>query len=154
MYEIYSVNVEKLKIKLYIKAESFPEAIEKLFKVAKEFIRVEQGDKFSENPFWDSHNPPRPGYYLTHSDSPNVINVYYKNVTEEDGFIWKNYKTDYRKVMVFSFCECSQNNISNVVHNNPLICSNSVYLNKGNIIDNRERALTELKDVLKKRFIE
>ena len=106
MYEIYSVNVETHAVKLYGRAASVCEAEQSLQKFSKEFIRIEQGERFAEKPFFDEHNPDRNGYYLVHGTSKEIY-VHEQRDIKKAGLLWETQKKEQRRVMIFSFCEAS-----------------------------------------------
>jgi hypothetical protein len=112
MFFIYSINFDNLAIKLYDFSKTKQGINDLIENVAKDFIRVEQGERAAENPFRDEvldANITEDGYFLRHSSVSNEIDVYQRKTIILQGHIWNSYDIQIKKIMKFGFIEAALN---------------------------------------------
>ena len=111
MFFIYSLDIEKLTVKLYDFCRVKEGITDLLDTVARNFITREEGERVAEDPYRDNLTDEqivKDGYFLRHSDKgPYVIDVYLRSTNIIPGTMWNSYEITCKKVMHFAVTEAS-----------------------------------------------
>lgn len=111
MFFIYSLDIEKLTVKLYDFCRTKGDIDGLLDTVARNFITREEGERVAENPYRDNMTNEqivKDGYFLRHSNKEQyVIDVYLRSTNIVPGTMWNSYEITCKKVMHFAVTEAS-----------------------------------------------
>ena len=105
MFFIYSLDLTTLQVKLH-DCCNFESSVDTLLDtVAKNFIRVEEGEKKAEYPYKDDEkdeNVKEDGYFLRHcKENPQRIFVHRRQSRLLPGTLWNSYEVKCEKVSLF-----------------------------------------------------